>query len=142
MKFVLQGTLKSMRDKSLNKNKKAEHNSRLIRAEQEMWIVKLYSCEAAPFVRSIYNQCASNKVKLKIEVVVYRHKPILDYKNIVGGFDHAILDGWVNAGLIQNDNTGFLDWSIRQLSCERDKDCIEIELGLSDQECSNQMRKI
>lgn len=110
------GTLKSMRDKSLNKYREKRHNSRLIRAEQDVWLAKLQLLGVKEAITELFYKKIDTGAKMTVEATIHRQRPILDYKNVVGGFDHVILDGWVNAKIIKNDCLSYLDLKIDQIS--------------------------
>lgn len=127
VEITLDGTLKSMRDKSLNRYRNQQFNNRAIKEEQELWYEKILAGGYQHKIKKLFQYCLDNKKRMAVRATVYRKIPIRDYKNLVGGFDHSILDGWVNAELIKDDSTKYIYYVIDQIQ-SKELDRVEIVL--------------
>ena len=110
------GTLDSYRDEKFNKSSIAKFNNLAKKRIQDLWSEKTKLLGADKHISKLFDQSLANGFKLGISVVVHRRLPIRDYKNLVVGFDHAILDGWVRHKFIKDDSMKYINWSITQLT--------------------------
>lgn len=131
----LHGTLESMRSKKFNKYKSVRRNNILKRREQEAWYAKLLSLGVQGDIKKLFDQCLLNGFKLDVGTVIHRKIPIRDKNNWETGFNHAIIDGWKNGGIIKDDSHKYCEFNITQLtkkeSADYERDLVFIMLSQS-----------
>lgn len=108
------GLVRSFRDKSLNKFRNKALNARLLKDEQMNWYVKFQALNIIDPLKLLQYQAATTGKKLLFSIDVFRKPLIRDYKNLVAGFDHAVLDVLTRMNVIIDDSTSVLDWTIQQ----------------------------
>lgn len=100
--IVLYGTIPSIRSKSM-RAKDATVKSHMIRNLQEEWFRKLSGLGMRHHLAQIVCRAAADGFKTKITVDVRRRIPIRDYKDLVGGVDEILFDGWKRGGILIDD---------------------------------------
>jgi hypothetical protein len=114
IKIGLEGTLQSYRAKELQ-SRHTQCRERKIREAGGQWLQKILSLGVRSYLVSLQRQCGLVGVCISLEASISRKRNIRDFKDLIAGFDHMILDPLVRAGILIDDDYGNLEWMATQV---------------------------
>jgi len=114
VEISLEGTLQSYRDKGLQ-SRNTQCRERKIREAGGVWLQKVLSLGVKLFLVKLQRQCGLERACVNLEATIARKRKIRDFKDLIAGFDHMILDPLVRAGVLIDDDFGNLKWSVTQV---------------------------
>lgn len=110
----LEGTLQSYRDKALQ-SRFTQCKERRIRDAGGRWLEKIVSLGVRSYLVQLQRQCGLAEVRIRLVATISRKRKIRDFKDLVAGFDHMILDPLVKAGILIDDDFGNLNLEVNQV---------------------------
>jgi hypothetical protein len=141
--ILIPGQLPSFRSKGLNTSQNKIAAGAALFKVQQSWYMDLISVNAKEHLRKLQLYATLNGVKVRILVDVVRKIPIRDYKNLVAGFDHVILDSLVRANILWNDQMSNIELSVGQRGIDEDypKEMVFMRFDLSKEPCGPTEKK-
>lgn len=142
VELALEGTLQSYRDKSLQSRITMARESK-IRSAGGVWLQKILSLGVRGFLTTLQRQCGLQGCRVNLEATISRHRKIRDFKDLIAGFDHMILDPLVKAGILIDDDFGNLTWSAVQPddAVAKGRDHITLKFSVATEPCRKSVTK-
>ena len=137
----MEGTLQSYRDKMFSSRNRMA-SERKIREAAKAWLMQMLALGVHHELRKLQNQCGMDSFCIRMIAEISRKKPIRDFKDMVAGFDHMILDPLVADGILIDDdmqNIGIPE--IRQLVIKQGVDTLFLKFERSSEPCRDSITR-
>lgn len=125
------GEVRSYRDKAFSSRSTAIVGKKITQ-EQSQWFMKLRHLQAVEALMTLQGFCRGVGKKVQLEAYAHRHHAIKDKKNLVAGFDHAVLDALVRGKCLADDCDANLVWNIHQCIIDKGvEQWLELDFSVS-----------